>query len=133
MDALIVAPTVDSPEVLFDPNSTRLTVSGESRPEHAEKFYAPIIKWIGQFESFLHQRQNEKRDELQIVFEFKFKYFNSSSAKFILDMILAVKKLVDGNYNVIVEWKYGKLDEDVLEAGREFSEISDLPFTFLAY
>jgi hypothetical protein len=133
MDSLIIAPTEDSPEVKFTTTSNRFVISGESRPENASKFYTPVIEWIKKFEDVLYWRKNERGDKSEIVFEFKLDYFNSTSAKYILDIIFSVKKLVGQGYNVKIEWHYDKRDDDMLDAGTEFSEMVELPFEFIPH
>jgi hypothetical protein len=133
MDSLIIAPTEDSPEVRFTPTSNRLIISGESRPENAGKFYTPVINWIQQFESILYWRKNEGGDKSQIIFEFRLDYFNSTSAKYILDIIFSIKKLIVQKYDVVIEWHYDKRDDDMLDAGKEFSEMVDIPFKVVPY
>ncbi len=133
MDSLIIEATEDSPKILFDTASNRFTISGESRPENAGKFYTPVINWIVKFEETLAKRKNELKDESPLVFVFKLDYFNSTSAKYIMDILLVLKKFADEGYKINVEWHYDKRDDDMLDAGNEFSDTVDLKFDFIEY
>ncbi|MFY9310671.1 MAG: DUF1987 domain-containing protein [Bacteroidia bacterium] len=133
MDSLIIEATEDSPKILFDTASNRFTISGESRPENAGKFYTPVINWIVKFEEILAKRKNEQKDETPLVFVFKLDYFNSTSAKYIMDILLVLKKFADDGYKVAIEWHYDKRDDDMLDAGNEFSDTVDLKFDFIEY
>ena len=133
MDSLIIEATEDSPKILFDTASNRFIISGESRPENAGKFYTPVINWIVKFEERLAWRKNEMKDETPLVCVFKLDYFNSTSAKYIMDILLVLKKFVDEGYKVSVEWHYDKRDDDMLDAGNEFADTVDMKFDFIEY
>ena len=133
MDSLIINQTDDSPQVTFDINTNRFIISGESRPENAGKFYGPVLKWIEEFEAILYWRKNELGNDTPVTFVFKLDYFNSTSAKYIADIISLIKKLIAGNYKINIEWHYDKRDDDLLDAGKEFSEIYDVNFDYIEY
>ncbi|MBA3705620.1 MAG: DUF1987 family protein [Bacteroidetes bacterium] len=88
MDSLIIAQTEDSPAVTLDTTTNHFIISGESRPENTGKFYAPIIDWLIKFENILYYQKNESNDKFALAFTFKLDYFNSTSSKYILDIIL---------------------------------------------
>ncbi|MES2140323.1 MAG: DUF1987 domain-containing protein [Bacteroidota bacterium] len=132
MDSLIIEATEDSPKIIFDTVSNRFMISGESRPENAGKFYTPVINWIVNYEETLSARKQAK-DDAVLVFIFKLDYFNSTSAKYIMDVLLIIKKFVDQGYNINIEWHFDKRDDDMLDAGNEFSDTVDLKFDFIEY
>lgn len=132
MDSLIIEATEDSPKIMFDTVSNRFMISGESRPENAGKFYTPVINWIVKYEETLSSRK-ETKDDSVLVFVFKLDYFNSTSAKYIMDVLLIIKKFVDQGYNINIEWHFDKRDDDMLDAGNEFSDTVDLKFDFIEY
>ncbi|MDO9187788.1 MAG: DUF1987 domain-containing protein [Bacteroidota bacterium] len=133
MDSLIIEATEDSPKITFDTVSNRFMISGESRPENAGKFYTPVINWIVKYEEVLYSRKQDTNDDSVLVFIFKLDYFNSTSAKYIMDVLLIIKKFVDQGYNINIEWHYDKRDDDMLDAGNEFSDTVDLKFDFIEY
>ncbi len=132
MDSLIIKSTDDSPEVNFDPIVNILSISGESRPENAGKFYTPVIDWLIKFEGILYWRKNEMKDNTStVVFKFKLDYFNSTSAKHIMDILLVLKKYIEQGYKVTVEWHYDKHSEDMQDSGNEFSKMVGVDFSFV--
>ncbi len=133
MDSLIIEATEDSPKIIFDTASNRFIVSGESRPENAGKFYTPIINWIINYEEALSSQKKETKDNPILNFVFKLDYFNSTSAKYIMDILLIIKKFADLGYQINIEWHYDKRDDDMLDAGNEFSDTVDLKFDFIEY
>lgn len=132
MDSFIIAPAEDSPSVNFDTTANHFVISGASRPENSRAFYTPIINWIADYETVLASRKKAGNDK-PLVFVFRFDYFNSSSAKFILDILLILKRFTDNGYEAKVEWVCDKRDEDMLDMGREFSELAELGFDYIQY
>ena len=66
-----------------------------------------------------------------VIFNFNFNYFNSGSAKCILDICKILARLKSQDLEASVRWHYVKGDEDMLEAGREMAQIVKLPFDFI--
>ncbi len=133
MDSLIIAKTDDSPSVILDTTTNHFIISGESRPENTSKFYAPILAWLHKFEDILYWNKNESTKEFKLVFTFKLDYFNSTSAKYIMDIVLILKSFVTKGYNVTIQWHYDKRDDDMLDTGKEFSKLADMQFEFIEY
>ena len=132
MDSLIIGPTEYSPSVDFNTTTQRFSIVGESRPENCGKFYTPIVTWLNKYEEEL--RLKEGNPTLPITFVFKFEYFNSTSAKFIMNILQIIKKISEDKvYKVNIEWYYDSMDEDMMDAGKEFCEAADLEFNFISY
>ncbi|MEM7298694.1 MAG: SiaC family regulatory phosphoprotein, partial [Bacteroidota bacterium] len=58
-------------------------------------------------------------------------YFNTSSSKCIYDILKEIKFLKERGKNVRVRWYYEQYDEDMMEAGEDYSDLLDLPFAFI--
>lgn len=123
MNALIIDPTDFSPKVVFDPSKNIFEISGESRPENTSKFYIPLLEWLQQYQNVLYWEKDKFGETPIRVFEFKFDYFNSTSAKFIMDVLMQLDKMVQEGYNINARWYYDKRDEDMKESGEEFSKL----------
>jgi len=123
MNALIIDPTDFSPKVVFDPSKNLFEISGESRPENTGKFYVPLLEWLHQYQNVLYWEKDKFGETPGRVFEFKFDYFNSTSAKFIMDVLMQLDKMAQEGYNINARWYYDKRDEDMKESGEEFSKL----------
>jgi SiaC family regulatory phosphoprotein/Family of unknown function (DUF6272) len=128
MRKLIIDKTINSPQVIFDPEINRFEISGESRPSDVASFYLDILKWFDDYSSYLNKTQELKEP---IVFNFDFEYFNSSSAKYILDFCKQIGDVRSKGKNLEVKWHYDKDDLDMLQVGREMSRISRTPFEYI--
>ena len=130
MNKLIIEQTSNSPRVILDPENKRFEISGESRPENVSEFYMPILVWFDEFDMELAKNQySDKTDQLD--FNFNFEYFNSISAKFILDIFKKIGKLHSKGNDIMVKWHYEIDDEDMLEVGKEMSRLVKVPFNYV--
>ena len=124
MEALIINKTDDTPAIHLDKASGTFQFSGKSLPEDVTTFYAPVFKWLDEYGSAANPES---------VFIFKMTYFNTASSKIILDILMRLENLHnDGKTKVTVEWHHDEDDEDMQEAGEEYSEIVEVPFKFVA-
>ena len=123
MTALRIDPSDFSPKVILDPTQNLFEFSGESRPENTSKFYVPILQWLEQYQNILYWEKDKMNNSPTKVFEFKFDYFNSTSAKFIMDILMQLDKMAQENYPIKAKWYYDKRDEDMKESGEEFSKL----------
>ena len=124
MNALHLESTEFTPKVTLDAAANKYEISGESRPENTGKFYDPIIAWLEQYRTSVNGSQN-------MVFEFKFDYFNSSSAKYILDILKQLNAFHAKGVPIKIKWSFDALDEDMKESGEEFAKLIDVPFEFI--
>jgi len=88
----------------------RLLIEGRSLPENVNKFYLPLIDWVGKL-------------NVEVVrMDINLEYLNSASSKKLLEIL----KVLDANNNIkeiIVNWHYEADDEDALESGQIFEEL----------
>lgn len=124
MTPLILDPTSDTPEVILDKNNNQFLFAGTSLPEDIRKFYKPIFAWI--------EKYSETPNEETIV-NFKFKYFNTSSSKSILDILIHFKKLAKDGNMLIINWHSPKDDDEMREAGEGFSVLMNFKFNYIEY
>ena len=134
MDALILEATENTPKVALDHTKDLFEISGESRPEDVRKFFDPILDWLEKFNAYLYWLGENSSEKKKIVFTFRFEYFNSSSAKYIMDIMTQLAEIQENCKNAQIEvfWTYDEPDEDMLDAGEEFKNITNLPFQFIA-
>jgi len=122
MEDLIIPKTKQSPEVKFSIKNHLFYIEGSCRPENIEEFSSPIYSWL--------EKKDIKNAIKDITFIVDLFYFNSSSAKFLITLLLKIKELSHNSMNVL--WKYEEDDEDLLEAGKEFANIVKANFEFHA-
>ena len=132
MDALSIQATEFTPEVILDPGANRFEISGEARPENAGKFYQPILEWLDKYHSLRYWQDNKFTNQgSEPVFEFKLEYFNSTSAKFILDILKKLESFKKDELVFAIHWHYETQDLDMKESGEEFAKMTEAPFQLL--
>lgn len=114
MDNLVIAATERSPEVDFDFAAGRLSLKGESYPEDASLVFGPIFAAL---EGFL-----DTAEPREIRFDFELIYFNSSSAKALMNIFKLMDKAGERGGTIIVNWVFAPDDETMKEFGEDFSE-----------
>ena len=130
MEKLNIEPTINTPRVSLDPEKNQFHFSGESRPEDVRNFYIPILEWLEKYSTELKTQDSNDGNSVR-EFHFNFEYFNSTSAKYILDLFKILSKLHSEGINSGIFWHYEEDDEDMLEVGMEMSRMSKLPFEYV--
>lgn len=124
MSVIKIQGTDDTPTVTLDKENNIFEISGRSLPEDVVVFYKPILEWLDEY----------KDDPLdQTVFNFKLEYFNTASSKLLLDVLLKLEDINNDGHDVLVRWHYPDDDEDMEEAGEEYSDIVEVPFEQVPY
>lgn len=131
MNPLKIEATEFSPTVILSSEIPHFEISGESRPENTGKFYTPIIEWLTQYKQVLSTDKNAHDKSKKIVFEFKFDYFNSTSAKYIMDILYQLDTYHAAGLETLVKWYYDAMDDDMKEAGEEFAKLIKSPIEFI--
>lgn len=117
MQALRINETDETPNIVFDKESGTFEVSGRSLPEDSAEFFDPILEWVAAY---------AKDPNPKTEFVFKLDYSNTASSKFVHEILLILEKIK----NVKVIWYFHEDDEDMEDAGKEFSEQVAIPFEF---
>lgn len=119
MKDLIIKETEKTPSVALSLSGI-LKIEGRSIPEDAAKFFKPLLDWTKDFSA----------PEIRV--DIKLEYFNTSSSKFILEMLRLLENNPN-NSNILVNWFYEEGDLDVLESGQYFESIIGIPFKYIEY
>lgn len=130
MKKLNIDATLKSPKVIFDPENFLYEMEGNSRPENVRDFYYPIIDTLKEYFEEQYNKENINQNK-SFKFNFKLDYFNSSSAKFISDILVIVKKAVENGIDIKIYWYFEDGDEDMKEVGEDFSDMISFPFNYI--
>ena len=114
MNDLKSAATERFPEVDFCADSGELRLRGESYPEDASAAFGPLFDWLHDFLG------DSKGPAINFVIELA--YFNSSSAKALMNIFLMLEKAAEGGRSITVVWRYAEGDETMQEFGEDFAE-----------
>ena len=113
-----------SPKILLDKHQGILKFSGRVMPDNVKVFFEPVIEWIQKY-------LQSPKDKTYVTIDLE--YFNSSASKVILQMILILKKLKTEGKELIVKWYFMEDDDDMLDSGKTFEDLTGLKFEFICY
>lgn len=133
MTSLVLEQSNTTPQVNFNPEEGVLSLSGYSRPENVRDFYSPIISWLEDLKKEVTEKISQGKSIKPIEFQFKLIYFNSSSAKFLYDILIILNEFQQANVPLTISWFYDKEDSELREAGEDLSELSQVKLNFIAY
>ena len=119
MENLIINSTDETPQVNLDFGNGLLEFSGKSLPEDVSSFYDPVLSWIDGYTS---------APKAKTIVSFKLNYFNTASSKLILDILFKFESFHQSGNEVVIQWYYQEDDEDMEEAGNEYSGLVLIPF-----
>ncbi|RJX74075.1 DUF1987 domain-containing protein [Pseudomonas sp. LS-2] len=111
MDNFYIEATATSPEVDFRFDQNLLSMKGESYPENAAAFYAPIVQHL---RAYLASREGAV-----ITANIALAYFNSSSTKMLFSIFDALDQAAEAGNQIIVNWYHEEEDETIFEFGEE--------------
>ena len=121
MKNLVIASTKKTPEIIFRTTGD-LMITGSSLPGDINKFYDPLLAWLGEL----------KKTSLQkITITFELEHVNTSSTRMFLQILRLLSKIVNGKKKLTVIWVYDSDDTDMLEQGEALQEIINKPFEFI--
>lgn len=115
---LVYYPIVD-----FNYQTGVCLISGESYMEETYKFYEPVIFWL----------QNYVAEKKPVILNIKLTYFNTSSSRFILEILYVLKKYQKSGGDVTFNWHYKNDDPDILSEINDFMEEVDIVINILNF
>ena len=111
-----------TPYILIDEDNGYMKFDGESYHENIFEFYKEIRDWLTQF---------LKTDFTALTFDCELKYFNSSTVKVLLGMLLEMDSC-DNCESITVNWITTKNNRIIIECGEDFEEdVENLTFNLI--
>ncbi|HAX93631.1 MAG TPA: nuclear pore complex subunit [Bacteroidales bacterium] len=121
MNELRIEATRSSPEILLNPGG-KIRIKGRSIHENTLDFYKPVEVWIDTYVL--------EPAEVTCI-DMNLEYFNSASAKIMIQIFQKISRVRLLNKKFIVNWYYEEGDEDIYERGEYFSSVLHMPFNFI--
>ncbi len=115
MENLYIPPTDHSPEIKFDYSIHALHINGESYPENAMAFYAPVRASL---EHYLTAAKSEHPLQVNVAL----RYFNSSSTKLIRSLMGMLDGSAKAGRKVVTYWHHDPEDDMMMEFGADLQD-----------
>jgi len=117
IDRYTTEPTKRTPRIVLEPG--RIFILGRSIPEDTGEFYRPVYEWIMKY-----TRINGHKTTVELGFE----YINTSSTKWIYNIIKKISLIEDLANNVKIIWYFDQGDDDMCELGFILRSMVECPF-----
>ncbi len=112
------------PGITLDSDAGKLMITGRACPEDPTEFYKPIFDWIDEY-------ANSPKDKT--IFDFKLSYYNTATSKILMMLLQRMEELAGDGHDVLIRWHYPTDDEDMQEAGEDYSEMVEVKFEMVPY
>lgn len=116
-DKYISDPSKRTPWINMEPG--RIFIMGRSIPEDPGAFYRPVYAWVSEYSAGHIEKS---------TIDFGFEYINTSSTKWIFNILKELAGMQDVAENVRVTWYYEQGDEDMCELGFILRSLIECPF-----
>ncbi len=117
---ILIDKTSDCPYVNFNGDGL-LEVEGRSISEDVFSFWQPLIDWV----------KNYVRKPAEVTRAIFFlEYSNSSTNKYLSEMMKLLDKCADDGNKVEITWKYEEDDESILVLGQDLESLIKLPLDY---
>lgn len=117
---ILVDKTPDCPYVNFSEDGL-LEIEGRSITEDVFSFWQPLVDWVAEY-----AKAPAEKTRVIIFLE----YTNSSTNKYLNELIKHLDSCATSGNHVEILWKYEEDDESILMLGEDLDALSNIPFTF---
>jgi len=101
-----------TPYVLIDEERGYMVIEGESYHENVFNFFSEITEWLKRFLS---------TDFPEFTFDCELRYFNSSTVRILLNMLLEMDKSA-GSERIVINWITTTNNWIIIECGEDFQD-----------
>jgi len=124
MEPLIIEREPNTLQIVLNKEKNEFLFEGRSLPENTVKFFEPVIHWLVEY----------IKDPLdETIVNMNFVYFNTSSAKLLLEVLRQFDNLHKSGKKVKIVWHFMVDDFDIQEAGEEYSTMISVPFEYVEH
>lgn len=124
MENFVIEGTPKSPAVNFDALEGNLKIEGRSNPENAREFFNPMVNWLDEY-----IKHPAERTHLIVNLE----HFNTSTSKYLMEVLRKIRYLADNDYAFNVTWMYEDDDLEMLDTAEAYEMMTGLRFEKVSY
>ena len=111
-----------TPNVILDKEKGILEIRGYSYPDEALEFYSEIVAWFKDYAV-------DPNTQTKMVFDLV--YVNSTSIKFINEILKTLDQIAVSGKTVSVDWFYQPEDDDMQQLGQVLKDFHKLTITLI--
>lgn len=111
MQAIKLARTDHTPDVIFNPTHHTLFIAGECYPENPTLFFQPIIGTI--------QAHFEHQLPAKFYVRIRLSYVNSASTKSMRHLFMVLNEAAHAGCAVDIDWEFDEEDDAIQDLGED--------------
>ncbi|MFO7853297.1 MAG: DUF1987 domain-containing protein [Bacteroidota bacterium] len=131
MENLYIPPSEVMPEITLSHKDNIFRIRGCSRPENVREMYEPVLTWLSDYKKKLITGRSIYTENNPLIFQLYLEYFNSSTVKFLFDIIMIMKSLEEEGIPIAIHWFYDPEDPDSREAGEDLAGLAEIGFKYI--
>ena len=131
MENLFIEGTELTPKVDFNLTTGVLEISGVSRPEDVLVFFDTPLDWIQTLSVALGEDSSLANEIPPLKLVFNMSYYNTSSSKYLIQVLRSVMHVMDYGVKLTVEWHYEEGDDKMREDGEDLAEAVEMQFEYI--
>lgn len=116
-----IEPTRITPFVEMDSEQGFFNLRGRSSPESCLQFFTPVIDSLREY---FPERE-------RITANFDLEYFNTSSSRWVFNILKELEQFSQKGKNVTVNWYYQDWDDDMKYTGEDYEELVGMEFNYI--
>ncbi len=113
-----------TPRLVVDNATGNIEISGRSNPENSREFFSPFLEWLANY--------LESPATLTTV-TINLEHFNTSSSKYVLDILKKIKTLGETDHAFKVIWMYEDDDDEMLDTAEAYEAMVGFTFEKIGY
>ena len=130
MKNLLIPPTDFTPTFSFNIDQRIFEISGVARPEDVADCFEEPVNWLKEMNNQLAENPDYAAEIKQFTVDFRMSYYNSSSSKYMIELLRLIKKMNMHGITVDINWFYEEGDEKMMEDGEELADALDMDFNY---
>ena len=107
-----------NPNIDFNSEEGKLTISGKSIPVNVEQLFSEVITWLEEYAS--HPNKETK-------LELNLQYMNGSTIRSLIDVLKILQRMSEQGEKVKVEWNMPANAEDMKDIGEHIFSTIHIP------
>jgi hypothetical protein len=111
-----------TPFVILDKENAIIEIRGYSYPDEALEFYAEIIEWFKEY-------SKDPNTDTKVIFDLI--YVNSTSVKFINEILKKLDDILAAGKMAAVDWFFMPDDEDMQQLGTVLKDFHKVPIAVI--
>ena len=124
MEKIFNEGTPKTPRLVVDAEKGSIEIAGRSNPENSREFFSPFMDWLNDY---------VENPAALTTLTINLEHFNTSSSKYVLDILKKIKKLSEKDQAFKIIWMYEDDDIEMLDTAEAYEAMVGISFEKIGY